>query len=144
MNHQTKAIMDVIRERCGLKELSFGCEVEYPVKSYMNHRGVFVSRTLPNDGGCAFFYNVLEPRRVGLRRVCSNYVTIIGHPVHLEHLMRAIPQSERIRIATDGTFCTATNGDMGYKLNIALTVEQNLEQNEALREWLYELICKEV
>lgn len=69
---------------------------------------------------------------------------VIGHPVHLEHLMRAIKEylsdGYVLELGIDGLYFSH---DLTFhKYDLTLTVEQNLKDNEALRDFIYELICK--
>lgn len=142
MTNQTEAILARIRECCPeLMELSFGCEV-------ITQKG---SRGIVGWGGDEYMRCVrLENGntvQVGLR-----HITSIGHEPHLEHLLRTLP----FEVQTKMLYAEEGNElQLGYddhadensftiwcQYNLTLTVRENLEKNEELREWIYELICK--
>lgn len=135
---QTEAIIARIREVCPeLMELREGCEVAIEASPSPLHLKIIEPyRGRKNEW-------LMTEHMVWYENI--ERAKIIGHPVHLEHLLRAIGEEIDITPCSEDSVpqleLHAHFGKTTY-YDLTLTVEQNLEQNEALREWVYELICK--
>lgn len=136
----TKQIKNKIRELCPeLMELSFGCEV----KDTHNQLEYVVCNKSVNDDlyvSCG----TLESTQY---RVPRERVVIIGHPIQLSHLLRAIgDRTQHFEYVTwEETHISFVLKKTGKLLQFDLTksVHQNLEENEELREFIYNLLVKE-
>lgn len=126
-------ILEHVRNVCGLKKLEFGCEV---VSREFEGRGKII--------GCGIKYIIQQPAlNDGLSSEHSTYqlnesqFTIIGLPVHLEHLLFAIPNFTDRWGNNDKLF--ELFAGYNHSLDLTKTVEQNLE-NEALCKLLVEVL----
>ncbi len=163
MTDKTTAIMERIREVCPeLMELSEGCEVNIPftgVKTQQHKygHGIITKSYVGKDSSWSGYDAKKDAVSVYMTdsdvyRPCislsKNKIQIIGHPVHLEHLMRTFDDvhpkpilelhgASQLDIAT-----VESHGRDNCIYDLTLTVEENLEQNEVLRDFIYSLICK--
>lgn len=167
----THEILQKIREMCPeLMELSFGCEIKID-----DCKATFVSR---------YWHTAGEEIEVGIFKPFfqsgDNFIKkdlkdldfeIIGHPVHLEHLLRAIdmPGDERYETVTlkgsklrivspNGKTETSIEEGVGInneqwgtvtnycwadvEIDLTQSVEENLNSNESLREFISDVLSK--
>ena len=120
-----KKIRELVPE---LQELSKGCEVvvdsKFGIQGYGNVQCVkeYIKAlgevSLYGHNTCGKDYNL----------------EIIGHPIHLEHVLQAIEKKGEV-LTPNGLW------KLYRSYNLFPSFEENLE-NEELCEFLYELICK--
>lgn len=130
-------ILEIIREKCGLKELRFGCEFQVAPEHEETHQVAWET-----IGGDYVSANDAE-------EYDREEITIIGLPVHLEHLLFALfnhnenePKLFSVRYSLANElipkgikyvdFIGVSNEDLIYKYDLTKTVEQNLENPELL------------
>lgn len=144
MNDKTTAIMERIREVCPeLMELSFGCRFQF------EKNGKICVMTQITDKYMEFYFlwNAIGWKLEGCSRKekigwfknrdILDSAIIIGHPVHLEHLIHVLR-----KVGFDSTEeWLHTLGTVVDYFELTLTVEENLEQNEVLRNFVYKIIC---
>lgn len=131
MNTKTQQVLEKIREVCPeLMELSLGCQISNPKQYPLVYVGYSnaqhcLSLTMNGKQSLLFVDGIKNTE-------------IIGHPAHLEHLLRALGRQWSV----DGCGYIVHGLDaVAGKYDLTLSVEQNLEQNEELRDFIYELIC---
>lgn len=152
MTKETTAIMERIREVCPeLMELSFGCGVSrilhgngkikdggQSIQGFVLTRG-WLAKTV--DGKTTTDYERIDILEGGEQKkfdLAKIQLEIIGHPVHLEHLMHVL---RKVGFDSTEEWLYTLGAVLDY-FDLTLTVEQNLEQNEVLRDFIYSLICK--
>lgn len=134
MNKEEKAqaIEAKIREVCPeLQELSFGCAIK--AKNYQKiEDAVFISKgSYKNDGGFRLF---------DIKKQNEVIDEIIGHPVHLEHLLRTTSQApvgSMWNWRTVGPKLWAHSDGPYYDLTLSFS--DNMK-NEQLVDFLYSIV----
>lgn len=134
----TEQILDIIREKNNLKELSFGCIVRD------KHSKVqYVATDKPHQMRGFPQWDAVPLQGFKNAQNTLSY-EIIGHPVHLEHLLKTI--GHWYWIAGDGCIWkTAGVGSNTYRIDgarfdLTKSVEQNLNENKALRKFMSEVL----
>lgn len=138
MSEKTQQIEKRIRELCPeLMELSFGCVLQYG-DDYPN---IFISPENDRDNATALYTK--NDTVQGIEDI-EEY-EIIGHEITLSHLLRAIMHHCFVNKWTEGEklMFTSHDNDRNHVLfDLTKSVHQNLEENEDLREFSYQLICE--
>jgi hypothetical protein len=143
MKTKQTQIEEAIREACPeTMELKFGCKIL--VKEYNEiNEVVFISNgSCKTDGGFRLF---------DVKKQDEIIVKILGTPLTLEHLLRAI-EKKGLYFRTDGTFfkwekfTEGGDGHHGVKstyvtYDLTKTFQENMD-NEELVEFLYKIICE--
>lgn len=141
----TQQILERIREVLPeLKELKFGCEVRFYDEDGGSIDGVIVERN--HQGKIK-----VQDQEDGEINWCdgSDVDSIIGIPVQLNDLLRVIEMNQKeIEMSLYGNIFHIGHYEKPNKegyyskgfYNLSLSVEQNLEQNEGLREIISQLI----
>lgn len=101
--NKTQELKERIYKHCPeLKELSFGCEVKMVVYSKKHRKeinGKVLYYSIPIDGGRLKTW-IVKPDNMNTLKDFgevsggfTNSTEILGHPIHLEHVLRAIQES---------------------------------------------------
>lgn len=140
MTQKLTQLQQAIREVCiELKELSFGCCVK-----------------IHNRGDLDYIAGTEHGERTGFLLSCrgeklyyaSDFIEIIGHPIQLQHILRAIrtgytitPLGDVIEILNGGEwkFVLTEDGDI---LKYDLTKDLSAPENAPFVEWAHSIICK--
>lgn len=146
-----------------LKELTMGCRVLISHPEYRNlivdtinqeikHTVEMARQSKMPDyfGDCYFVtrgYASSRPEKLLGRRGLENIFiieVILGHPIHLEHVLRAIGDRQDRCTFSDGSFSvfniiTGTWNKYG-KYDLTKTFDQNITDNAELLEFLLEVI----
>lgn len=137
---RTSEILRKIREaNPELMELSFGCEVIVYGEVYIidSNWGIY-SREENDKSG---YYRVIANEMNNWTRIDEDNFEIIGHPVHLEHLLVAMRKGRSVGIEVgDDLFFTDWVKEEDYRYDLTKSVKANLESNEALREFISALL----
>jgi len=149
MNKKTTTILAAIRKACPeLMELSFGCELE-------SVDGVH-ARILDTNGINYFKVGIMEDDLfIATYSKLDETLKVIGHPPHIGHLLRTIG-NEHIMVDCYGDlilseFCQDDNLHELFRsyeeenldnmqLDTAADLTQQLETNQELREFVYQLV----
>ena len=126
-----------------LKELTEGCRIKIwwldnPDEREADEEAVFSERSMRDNGGVDGKYKqIIEDN------VCGT-VEIIGHPIHLEHVLRAIGDIQDRCMFSDGSF-SAFNMVTGTwskycRYDLTKTFDQNIAENEELVTFLLSII----
>lgn len=130
-------IMEVCEE---LKEVSFGCDVQvgYPLGATKNIQAVDAKIIGEDDG---YFYTTAWPESAFSK---EKFIKIIGHPIQLHHLLRAIFVSTGFRylIEAGGDFLDNNSGSP-KQIGIRYDLTQSFyNQSDELKVWVYNLLIK--
>jgi hypothetical protein len=154
MNKQTEKILKAIREAC--PELKVPKDLPLPVKydGMMYYWGKNGEMVADFDNGVSDG----EGFRIrGWGRIqdeesqdeCANWIAdaINTHAEpHLEDLLRtAFIKEVSLNISQLGEVFQIKNGERVYSntMNLTLSLTQNLETNQELRDFIYKLVCKD-
>jgi len=161
MDNKLETVLNKIKEKCPeLMELSFGCELkpkekfEFP-QYIFSDSFVFINESgggpIADTGDYDEYIAELKELTTGeLYRdeidVREDF-TIIGHEPRLEHLLRAIKESEclmgiELYGNESGLNFDTPFGTIPYDLT--KSVEQNLEQNEPMLDFIYSLFNQDI
>ena len=152
-----------------LKELTFGCLVRVKIGTNITQYGrsdnVMTFKVCYLKDGKMIINNTYDPDRSIVK---DDLVEILGHPIHLEHVLRAmkltghewekvtvkgnimhffIPKSESVTTIEDGVginneqYGSVTNYEWwSVDYDMAKTFDQNIAENEELVKFLLEVI----
>ena len=148
MTKSTEQILERIRELVPeLKELKFGCEIklkndkesDFPLGRFISE---IVLVNAPNNKGIqAEIYGTTCVQHFPVDSF-NNYYEIIGLPVELNHLLSTLKKLyypiTHYKVQEILGVDTFENSKARYDMD--LSVEQNLEENPALTDLIYELI----
>ena len=123
-----------------LKKLSFGCELE---------SGVIVGQWYKPQWKCECFYVAKDFKNMFTMSIGDAKKEIIGHPIHLEHLLKTIETRNGENQFLELNFGTNLGMRMGYGVekpptdwvayNLSKSFDENLE-NDELVEFLLEIL----
>lgn len=138
MTQKLNQLQQAIREVCmELKELTFGCEVLHKSTNDVRH---VVSDSVA--GVCAGV--CISTPRTGIVMYHHHFnelFEIIGHPIQLQHILRAIPYKRFCNLVMneeDGTGIVVDDSDL-IPYNLTLPLDQ---QAPEVVDFLHSIICK--
>ena len=121
-----------------LKELCFGCEI-YSEKIQSNIKRMFVAE----NTGTGFL--LLTTKLGEVTKLPISAVEILGHPIHLEHVLRAYLKP-RQRTVSDHGYEMLTKEEVKTiqviveMYNLSKTFDQNIAENEEMVTFLLDII----
>lgn len=140
MTQKLNQLQQAIREVCmELKELTFGCEVLHKSTNDVRH---VVSDSVA--GVCAGV--CISTPRTGIVMYHHHFnelFEIIGHPIHLEHILRAVSGiSQHLRYFSLSDKCISFEYiPTGYLVQIDFTLPLHLQSDDFIN-WLYRVLCE--
>lgn len=131
-----------IREACPeLMEMSFGCEVKHGAYTVKVLSAKAFGRTVNGKEKSTFASVIASDGERVVGFVLEDKETIIGHPIHLEHVLRAVGTGRRVRIDINiiDDCIGLYNGTAESKYNLTLPPSK---QSPELINFIHEILCQ--
>lgn len=137
----TNQILEVVREKCGLKKLKVGCFVEIKDSELKSLVGSIVR--VDSDWRARSCLRSIDVEEL-YKQIKNGNAEIIGLEPQLNHLLLTVfEKGKSLNISQLGELFKIENGErkyLGDTYNLQLTVAENLDQNPELRKLVGELI----